>query len=161
MHSAVKVPQLCAWCTVCDFDFVVKYVGFSNVTKHVRSGSAIFSFTYPLTMRVIRAPHNQFPPFLCSLLPSWTFDFANSRLVHFLVLSSHLFFLPHLLPPFTAPCQIVLARPDERQTCPYHFSLHLFTMVRRSSCGLIACLILTQTSLLVTWSLCGMCSILQ
>ena len=30
---------------------------------------------------------------------------------------------------------MVLARPDEGETCPYHFNLHLFTMVRRSSCG--------------------------
>ena len=29
---------------------------------------------------------------------------------------------------------MVLARPDERETCPYHSSLLLFTMVRRSSC---------------------------
>ena len=49
------------------------------------------------------------------------------------MLSSHLFLcLPCLLPPFTVPCKWVFARPDERETCPYHCSLHLFTMVRRS-----------------------------
>ena len=69
------------------------------------------------------------------------------------MLSSHLFFcLLCLLPPFALPCNMVLARPDERETCPYHFSLSLFTMVR-SSCSPIACWILAQTSSLVTRSL--------
>ena len=57
------------------------------------------------------------------------------------------------------PCKMVLARPDEWETCPYHFSLHLFTMVRRSLCGLIACWILAQTSLLVMF-LCMRCIVL-
>ena len=47
-------------------------------------------------------------------------DLPNSRPVHSLMLSSHLFLcLPCLLPPFTVPCTIVLARPDERETWPY------------------------------------------
>ena len=41
--------------------------------------------------------------------------------------------------PFTLPCKMVLARPDEREICPYHCSLRLFTMVKRPSCGPIAC----------------------
>ena len=78
------------------------------------------------------------------------------------MLSSHLFLcLPCLLPPFTVPCKMVLARPDERETWPYHCSLRLFTVVRRSSCGEIACWILAWTSLLVTWSLYEMHSILR
>ena len=73
-------------------------------------------------------------------------DSANSRSVHSLMLSSHLFLcLPCLLSPFTVPCKMVLARPDEQETWPYHCSLHLF-MVVRSSCGPIACWILAQTS---------------
>ena len=83
-----------------------------------------------------------------SLFCTALFDLANSRLVHSQMLSSHLFFcLPCLLPPFTVPCKMVLARPDERETCPYHFSLRLFTIVRRSSCGPIACWILARTPL--------------
>ena len=81
-------------------------------------------------------------------------DLPDSRSVHSLMLSYRLFFfLPLLLPPFTVPCKMVLARPDERKTCLYHFSLRLFTLVRRSSCGPIACWILAQASSLVTWSL--------
>ena len=88
-------------------------------------------------------------------------DLPNSRPVHSLMLSSHLFLcLPCLLPPFTVPCKVVLARPDEWETWSYHCSLHLFTIVRRSSRGPIACWILAWTSLLVTWSLYEMCSIL-
>ena len=89
-------------------------------------------------------------------------DLANSRPVHSLMLSSHVFFrLPCLLSLCIVPCKMVLARPDERETCPYHFSLRLFTMVRRYSCGPIACWILAQTPSLVTWSLYKMPSILR
>ena len=40
-------------------------------------------------------------------------DLANSKPVHSLMLSSHLFLcLPCLLPPFTVVCKMVLVRPD-------------------------------------------------
>ena len=68
-----------------------------------------------------------------SLLSTALWDLANSRPVHSLMLSSHLFLcLLCLLPPFTMPCKMVLARPDEWETCPYHCSLRLFTVVRWS-----------------------------
>ena len=80
-------------------------------------------------------------------------DLANSRPVHSLMLSFHLFFCqPCLLPPFTVPCNMALARPDERKICPYYCSLRLFTVVRWSSCGPIACWILARTSSLETGS---------
>ena len=80
--------------------------------------------------------------FLCSSLPSG--NLANSSPVHSPLLSSHLFFcLPCLLPHFTVPCKMILARPDERETFPYHFCLRLYKMVR-SSCGPIDCWILTR-----------------
>ena len=51
--------------------------------------------------------------------------------VHSGMLSSRLFFcLPLLLPPCTVPCRIVLASPADLVTCPYHFSLRLFTVVK-------------------------------
>ena len=62
-------------------------------------------------------PDVVFPPFLLSVLSSSPFHF-----------------------------QMVFARHDERGTSPYHFSLGLFTMVRRSSCGSIARWILARTS---------------
>ena len=57
------------------------------------------------------------------LLSTALWDLADSRPVHSLMLSSHLFLcLPCLLPPFTVPCKMVLARPDERETWPCHCS---------------------------------------
>ena len=97
-----------------------------------------------------------------SLFSTALWDLPNSRPVHSLMLSSHLFLcLPCLLPPFTVPCKMVLARPDERETWAYHCSLRLVTIVRRSSCGPIACWMLARTFSLVTWSLYEMCSILR
>ena len=98
-----------------------------------------------------------------SLFSTALWDLVKSRSVHSLMmLSSHLFlYLPCVRPLFTVPCEIVLARPDGRETCPYHCSLRLFTMVRRSSCGPIACWILAWTSLLVTWFSYEMRSILR
>ena len=59
------------------------------------------------------------------------------------MLSSHPFLhLPCLLLPFIVPCKMVLARPDEWETWPYHCSLHLFMMARRSLCGPIACFLI-------------------
>ena len=49
-----------------------------------------------------------------SLFSTALWDLPNSRPVHSLILSSHLFLcLPCLLPPFTVPCKMVLARPDD------------------------------------------------
>ena len=105
-------------------------------------------------------------------------DFATSFL-HFSLFSTALWDLPNIacsypdvvftlflclpchLPPFTVPCKMVLARPNERETWPYHRSLRLFTIVRWSSCGPVACRILARTYSLVTWSLYEMCSILR
>ena len=60
---------------------------------------------------------------------------------------------PLRLSPWTVPCRIVLASPDDRVTCLYHFSLRLFTEVRRSSYDPMAFPILAFTSSLVIWSL--------
>ena len=68
-----------------------------------------------------------------SLFSTGLWDSANSRPVHSLMLSSHLSLcFPCLLPPFPVPCKMVMARPDEQETCLYHCGLHLFLMVRRS-----------------------------
>ena len=107
-----------------------------------RSSRVLISYHLicPLTVRVTGTPQMILQP-VSSIFPLFStalWDLANSRPVHFLMLSSHLFLcLPCLLPPFTLPCKTVLARPDECQTCPYHCSLCL-TMVKRSFCGLTA-----------------------
>ena len=67
--------------------------------------------------------------------------------VHSGMLSSHLFFCLLLLrPPCTVPCRIVLASPEDLVMCPYHFSLCLFTVVKRSSWGPMACRDLFRTT---------------
>ena len=106
---------------------------------------------YPSTVRVVGVTvFSIFPLFSTAL---W--DLPNSRPVHSLMLSSNLFLgLPCLLPPFTVPCKRVLARPDKRETWPYHRSLCLFPMVERSSCGPIACWILARTSSLEVFLVC-------
>ena len=116
---------------------------------------------YPLTVKVIRAPQmisQQFPPFSpvlhCPLGPDELQACPFPDVVFPLLPLS-----ASLLSLITVPCKMALPRPDEWETCSYHCSLHLFTMVRRSSCHPIACLILAQT-LLVTWSLHEMYSLL-
>ena len=109
----------------------------------------IFTFPYPLTAGVVGAPQMTSSPtfsiLLCSPLAAGTWP------VHSLMLSSFFFFyLPYILPPSSVPCKMVLARLDKRETCPFHFSLRPFTIVRWSSCGPIACWILARTSSLIT-----------
>ena len=93
-------------------------------------------------------------PFHPSLSSAALRESPNPIPVHSLMLSSHLFFcLPLLLAPFTVPCRIVFAMPEDLEMWPYHLSIRFFTMVRRSSCTPIAFWILLRTSSFVTWSL--------
>ena len=119
---------------------------------------------YPLNARVVGAPQMISQPvstiFPCSPVPSGTWRFPGLSIPWCCLPTSSsvcLVFFPLSL----CLAKMVLARPDERETWPYHCSLRLFTMVRRSSCGPIACRILARTSSFVTWSLYEMCCILQ
>ena len=68
--------------------------------------------------------------------------------------SQHFFCRSLLLPPCTVPYKIVLASPDDLDTCPnVHFNLRFFTVVKISSYGPMAWLILSLTASLVMWSL--------
>ena len=120
-------------------------------------------FSYPLIAGVVGAPQMTSQPvssiFFCSPLSPGTLRTPDLSIPWCCLPTS--ICLPCLLPPFTVPRNMALARPDERETCLYHFSLRLFTMVRRSSCGPIACWILAWTSSLVTWSLYEMWRILR
>ena len=94
------------------------------------------SLSSPLTARVVWGTTDDFATSFLhfSLFFTALWDLPNSRPVHSLMLSCHLIFCPPcLLPPFTVPCKMVLARPDEREIWPYQCSLRLFTIVRRSS----------------------------
>ena len=66
---------------------------------------------------------NRFPPFFSVL--HCPLGLGELQACHSLMLFSHLFLcLPCLLPPFTVPCKMVLAGPDERES--YHCSLNLY-----------------------------------
>ena len=117
----------------------------------------------PLTTRGVRHHRwfrNQFPPFFpvlhCPLgvgkLQACPFPEVVFPPLPLSALSSS---------PFHCALQDGFDRPYEQETWPYYCSLHLFTMVRRSSCGPISCWILARTSSLVTWSLYEMLSILR
>ena len=87
-----------------------------HISKSIVSS---FIFTFALTMEVIGAPQMTSPPISSIFLFSTAlWDLADSRPVHSLMLSSHLFFC---LPCHWLPCEMVLARPDDQETCPYHF----------------------------------------
>ena len=91
-----------------------------------------------------------FHPFLSS---AGRRESPNPIPVHSLMLSSNLFFcLPLLLAPFTVPCRIIFAMPEDLEMWPYHLSFRFFTMVR-SSYTPIAFWLLLRTSSFVTWSL--------
>ena len=73
-------------------------------------------------------------PFHPSLSSTALRESPNPIPIHFLMLSSHLFFcLPLVLVPFTVPCRIVFAMPEDLEMWSYHLSFHFFTMVWRSS----------------------------
>ena len=104
-------------------------LGYGNSKSDI---AQFFYLIYPLTARVVGAPQMISQPVssIFSLFPTALWDLANSRPVYSLMFSSHLFLcLPCLLPPFTVPFKMVLARPDKRETWPYHCSLRLFTVV--------------------------------
>ena len=118
---------------------------------------------YPVTARVVRAPKMTSQPVsFIFLFSTALLDLANSRLVHSLILSSSVSSSVCLVFFLLSPCLAKWFWPDLMSgRHPYHSSLRLLIMVRRSSCGQIACWILVWTSLLVTWSSYEMCSILR
>ena len=96
----------------------------------------------PLIARVVGAPQIILQPvfsiFPCSPLPSGTCRTPGLSIPWCCLPTSSsvcLVFFPLSL----CLARMALARPDERETWPYHSSLRLFTIVRRSSCGPIAC----------------------
>ena len=122
--------------------FVVLYVGVSILF-------------YPITLEGRRGTTDEFAtiPFYLDLFSAALVELAKSIHVHSLILSSHLFFcLPLFLFPFTVPCRIVFAKPEDLETWPNHLSFRFLTRVRSSSYSPMAAWIFLRTSSLVTWS---------
>ena len=110
---------------------------------------------YPITLEG-RVTTDEFAtiPFHLDLFSAALVELAKSIPIHSLILSSHLFFcLPLFLFPFTVPCRIVFAKPEDLETWPNHLSFRFLTRVRSSSYSPMAVLIFLRTSSLVTWSL--------
>ena len=111
---------------------------------------------YSITLEGRRGTTDEFStiPFHLDLFSAAPVELAKSIPVHSLILSSHLFFcLPLFLFPFTVPCRIVFAKPEDIETWPNHLSNRFLTSVRSSSYSPMAAWIFLRTSLLVTWSL--------
>ena len=110
----------------------------------------------PITLEGRRGTTDEFAtvPFHLDLFSAALVELAKSIPVHSLILSSHLFFcLPLFLFPFTVPCRIVFAKPEDIKTWPNHLSFRFLTRVRSSSYSPMAAWIFLRTSSLVTWSL--------
>ena len=110
---------------------------------------------YPITLEDCRGTTDEFAtiPFHLVLFSASLVELAKSIPVHSLTLSSHLFFcLPLFLFPFTVPCRIVFAKPDDLETWPNHLTFRFLTRVRSSPYSPMAAWIFLQTSSLVTWS---------
>ena len=122
---------------------------------HLLDVSILFLF-YPLTLEGRRGTTYEFAtiPFHLVLFSAALVELAESIPFHSLILSSHLFFcLPLFLFPFTVPCRIVFAKPEDLETWPNHLSFSFLTRVRSSSYSPMAAWIFLRTSSLVTWSL--------
>ena len=113
----------------------------------------ISSHLSPLTLEVIGAPQMTLQQYL-SILPCLPLPSGNLQTPFPSIPWCYLpICLPLLLAPFTVPCRIVFAMPEDLEMWPYHLSFRFFTMVRRSSCTPVVCWILLRTSSFVTWSL--------
>ena len=115
--------------------------------------SLVYSIFYPITLEGRRGTTDEFAtiPFHLDMFSAALVELAKSIPVHTLILSSHLFFcLPRFLFPFTVPCSIVFANPEDLETWPNHLSFRFLTRVRSSSYSPMAAWIFLRTSSLVT-----------
>ena len=97
---------------------------------------AISILFYPLTLEGRWGTTDEFAtiPFHLVLFSAVLAQLAKSIPVHFLIVSSHLFFcLPLFLFPFNVPCMIVFAKPEDLERWPNHLSFCFLTRVRSSS----------------------------
>ena len=127
-------------------------IKFKAELKYFKILSILF---YPITLGGRRGTTDEFAtiPFHLDLFSAALVELAKSIPVHSLILSSHRYFcLPLFLFPFTVPCRIVFAKPEDLETWPNHLSFRFLTRVRSSSYSPMAAWIFLRTSSLVTWS---------
>ena len=113
--------------------FALNLASFQPVAKN-ENFLAIYSILfYPITLGGRRGTTHEFAtiPFHLDLFSAALVELAKSIPVHSLILSFHLFFcLPLFLFPFTVPCGIVFAKPEDLETWPNHLSFRFLTRVR-------------------------------
>ena len=100
---------------------------FGSDLIYFRSSSILF---YPVTLEVRRGTTDEFAriPFHLVLFSAALVELATSIPVQSLILSTHFFFcLPLFLFPFTVPCSIVFAKPEDLETWPNHLSFRFLT----------------------------------
>ena len=100
---------------------------------------------YPITLEGHWGTTDEFStiPLHLVLFSATIVELAKSIPVHSLILFSHFFFgLPLFLFPFTVPCRIVFAKPEDLETWPNHLSFRFLTRVRSSSYSPMAAWIL-------------------
>ena len=122
-----------------------------EVTKIVSTAKISIILFYPITLEGCRSTTDEFAtiPFHLDLFSAALVELAKSIPVHSLILSSHLFFcLPLFLFPFTVPCRIVFAKPEDIETWPNHLSFRFLTRVRSSSYSPNGCLDLSANLLI-------------
>ena len=132
--------NLCGFITTLEF-YTRKVACFARpifkVTKsrYLNALSALkfiaFTFTYSITARVVGTLQMTLQP-VFSIFPLLSWTWRELQACPF----PNVVFPPLPLSALSSSpfhCASVLARPDERETSPYHFSLRLFTMVSRSS----------------------------
>ena len=90
---------------------------------------------YPITLEGCWGTTYEFTtiPFHLVQFSADLVELAKSIPVHSLMLSSHLFFCLPFFFPFTVPCRIVFAKPEDLETWPNHLSFCFLIRVRSSS----------------------------
>ena len=83
--------------------------------------------------------NNPFPSWPVFSCPSWAGKVHSCPL--FDIVFPPFFCLPLFLFPFTVPCRIVFAKPEDLETWPNHLSFRFLTRVRSSSYSPMAALI--------------------
>ena len=108
-----------------------------------------FFLFYPITLGGRRGTTDEFAtiPFHLDLFSAALVEQVKSIPVH------RFFCLPLFLFPFTVPCRIVFAKPEDLETWPNYLSFRFLTRVRSSSYSPMAAWIFLRTSSLVTCSL--------
>ena len=151
-NSQVASSVKTIWCSWGKIQFGTKKMWKKKKKKKKKFNSKPSIFTYPLTVEVVVAPRMTSQPVsfivLCSQLPSVTWQtpgLSNPNVIFPSLLLS-------ALSSFTFQCalQDSFGQTWWTKDSPYHCSLRLFTMVRRSSRGSIVWWIFPWTLSLVT-----------